>query len=157
MIEELSAFREQLETAFEGAALARIRQTIDYLLQTPVLALQERYSAGFDLNPSTCLNLTYHHYGDDKQRGAELARFAESYETCGFDPVRSELPDYLPMVVELLSESRDDTCWWMITQYREALAQLAERLGEAENPYSGVLQILAETAESADCKENKGA
>ena len=41
---------------------------LDYLGDNPLIRLQEEYTSTFDLNPETCLNLTYHRWGDARER-----------------------------------------------------------------------------------------
>ncbi|HYR03125.1 MAG TPA: nitrate reductase molybdenum cofactor assembly chaperone, partial [Syntrophobacteria bacterium] len=45
---------------------------LNHLRNTPLLRLQENYSATFDLRPSTSLDLGYHRWGDGKERGGAL-------------------------------------------------------------------------------------
>ncbi|WP_261861592.1 nitrate reductase molybdenum cofactor assembly chaperone, partial [Mycobacterium marinum] len=49
------------------------------------------------------LHLTYYAYGDTRKRGMALLRFKHAYRQAGLevgDLENSELPDYLPMVLE---------------------------------------------------------
>lgn len=148
MVDELQAARGRIRKTLEPATVDRIEPLIEYLAATPVLALQENFSALFDLNPATCMNLTYHRWGDKKERGAALARFARALSEAGLEPAGPELPDSLPLVLELLSVNRRD-CRWILAEYRQVPTLLAERLSSADSPYAGLFSLLSEMAETA--------
>ena len=143
LVQELKNCRCEIEALFEGSEQEMVRELIRHLLQTPVLALQETFSAAFDLNPATCLNLTYHRYGDEKERGAALARYAQAYEDAGFSAVQPELPDYLPMLLELVAQDEEAALEWMLAENRHAITALAEGLAAGKNPYAGLFQVLS--------------
>jgi len=144
MIADLSASRDQIEAAFNGSDRNEVDKLVRHLQQTPLLELQENFSNIFDLNSATCLNLTYHEYGDDKKRGQALARFAQAYADAGFAIDHMELPDYLPMVLELVSQAKNRDIQWMLYENQSIISVLAERLAEAESPYAGILKTMAQ-------------
>ena len=150
VIQDLEPARRQIEAEFTGADREHIRSLVRHLLHTPVLALQEEFTATFDLQPRTSLNLTYHVYGEDKARGKALARFARAYEDAGLEMHRPEIPDYLPMVLELLYLDPDRDHRWLITEHRQVLLTLARRLEAMENPYSIIFTILAQMFAESD-------
>ena len=143
LVRDLEKCRSEIEAMFEGPEQDLVREMIRHLLQTPVLGLQETFSAAFDLNPATCLNLTYHRYGDAKERGAALARYAQAYEDAGFRPMQPELPDYLPMLLELLAQEEEAALEWMLAENQHAITALAEGLAAGKNPYAGLFQVLS--------------
>ena len=56
----------RLEKAAESMPEGSRQVVLDllaYLEKSPLLALQEEYTRTFDLNPSLCLNLTFHKWG----------------------------------------------------------------------------------------------
>jgi nitrate reductase delta subunit len=144
LIADVGAYRARIEELFDLPESCMVGKLLRYFLKSPLLELQEGFSAVFDLDPCTCLNLTYHQYGDDRKRGEALARYAQAYQDEGFALIRPELPDYLPMVLELLAQSRNGGCWWMLSENRHVIARLAERLEEKESPYRGIFRILAQ-------------
>ena len=152
MLADLSAARGQIAAAFDGAEPEKVDRLVRHLLTRPVLELQETFSNLFDLSPSTCLNLTYHRFGDDKERGQVLARYAQAYSDAGYALAFPELPDYLPMVLELAAETGNSDNRWMLYENQPAIAALADRLAAADSPYAGVLEI---TAQMLALPENK--
>ena len=141
---ELCSVRDQIEAAFDAPELDKVGGLIRHLLHMPLLTLQENFSATFDLHPATCLNLTYHQYGDDKARGRALARYAQAYADAGFVIDHQELPDYLPMVLELASEAEAGDSLWMLYDNQSVIAALAERLVAMDSPYACILEITAQ-------------
>ena len=101
----------------------------------PSLRLQEEYTRTFDLNPSTCLNLTFH-CPESQSRGNLLLRLRELYEDAGYENLPGELPDYLPLMLEFLAVCPDPTaagfagniprpwlCWPLVSKRRQALSR----------------------------------
>lgn len=117
-----------------------------YLMETAPLNVQEAYTAAFDLNPETSLNLTYHRWGDDEKRGRVLAQLLQIYEQAGYACDGSELPDHLALVLEFCSQQprwADDA---LLVGILEVLGPLAQRLAALGSPYArvvaGAVQLL---------------
>src|SRR5574340_883423 len=86
-----------------GLARAFLADFLQNFRSRKLLSWQEEYSRNFDLNPATCLNLPYHKYGDCKERGPALAQLHQVYHQAGYETATSELPDFLPLVLEFLT------------------------------------------------------
>ncbi|MCL4500367.1 MAG: nitrate reductase molybdenum cofactor assembly chaperone [Deltaproteobacteria bacterium] len=106
---------------------------------------QEEYSRRFDLNPATCLHLTYHKYGDCKDRGTALAQLQQLYRRAGYEKTTSELPDFLPLILEFLSICPSEDGAWLQAEYWPQIEGLAKRLQEAGSVYAGLLAVVADT------------
>lgn len=114
-----------------------------YLMETAPLKVQEAYTAAFDLNPETSLNLTYHRWGDDEKRGRILAQLLQIYDQAGYACDGSELPDHLALVLEfcaLQPRWADDA---LLVGILEVLDPLAQRLAAFESPYARVVEGAA--------------
>ncbi len=79
-----------------------IQAFIGELKTQPLIRVQERYTAVFDMDPATTLNITYHAFGDNEKRAAALANLQHNYAQAGWIRVTGELPDYLPLMLEFL-------------------------------------------------------
>ncbi len=125
----------------------RTRETMagfaDYLTSRPLLRLQENYTAAFDLNPATTLNMSYHLYGDGRKRAALLASLQQGYHQAGYTGPADELPDFLPAMIEFLAVSRDEQIPASFRQCLAALDGLAQRLRPAAPAYAQLLFLLA--------------
>lgn len=146
--EELLSSLEALQGAVSALPSGRVREVLadflGYLKAQSLIQLQEEYSRHFDLNPTTCLNLTYHRCGDGQDRGAALAHLVQVYRRAGYEAVTGELPDYLPMVLEFLCLCPEETYAWMVKEYQSQVETLADRLKGAGAPYAPVLSVVAE-------------
>jgi nitrate reductase delta subunit len=144
LVADLRASSNAIEAAFGGSDRERVGGLIRHLLENPVLTLQEEFTATFDLEPKNCLNLTYHLHGDEESRGRALADFAEVYRRAGLGMRAPELPDYLPMVLELVYLDASRAPLRLLTEHGQAIGTLARRLEARDSPYAGALAVLAE-------------
>ncbi|WP_051331148.1 nitrate reductase molybdenum cofactor assembly chaperone [Aneurinibacillus terranovensis] len=65
--------------------------------------LQKHYVSVFDFRESTSLYLTAHELGDSKERGQALLELRKMVREAGFEEPDGELPDYMPLLLELLA------------------------------------------------------
>jgi nitrate reductase molybdenum cofactor assembly chaperone NarJ/NarW len=141
-LDEIEAVLPELAPAVGADAcsafLARLRHT-------PLVRLQEEYTRTFDLSPSTCLNLTYHQWGDDKRRGPALAELQRIYHGAGYQALAGELPDFLPLVLEFIAVGPEEAGALIVDACRDPLAALASRLAEAGSAYAGLFEAVRET------------
>ncbi len=117
---------------------------LDYLHNNPVIHLQEEYTATFDLNPATSLNLTYHKWGDARERGSALSDLNYLYHKAGYDSSDDDLPDYLPLILEFLSISALTDSFSFLGQYCDHVEAVGSRLREKGSPYAGLFEIVLE-------------
>lgn len=108
-----------------------------------VAPLQEIYTSTFDMRAECTLNLSYHLFGEDQRRGIFLAQLKELYHHANVD-TGTELPDHLCCLLRYLatgpgiSETED-----IVTDcLHPAVSKVVQGLGEAPNPYRGILEAL---------------
>jgi nitrate reductase delta subunit len=105
--------------------------------------LQELYTRTFDLNPACALEIGYHLFGENYKRGEFLANLRET-ETPFKLGQEKQLPDYLPVLLRLLTklddqELRDSLiCECLIP----ALDKMLASLNDVENPYRNLLDAI---------------
>ena len=129
-----------------AAALARgerrsLEPVLDALESTPLSELQRAYVETFDFDRRCGLHLTYHVHGDRRQRGLELVRLKRRYSDAGVPLEGSELPDYLPVVLEFTSIRPDDGRE-LLTASRGVLELIRSALHDRGSLYAGVLDAL---------------
>jgi len=115
---------------------------IDELGRGDLLAAEERYVDLFDRGRALSLHLFEHLHGDSRERGEAMVDLKRVYAEAGFDLSTSELPDYLPVVLEYLScrdlgEARE-----MLADCAHILAVVARSLIARQSRYASVLQAL---------------
>ena len=119
-------------------------KALEWLVQSPLMALQAEYCGTFDLKRATSLALTYHLWGDGKERGHALAGLNRQYHDAGYVVTAAELPDHLPLVLEFLSLCPDDAFDAVVQPYAAVIDSLAQRLRDEKSRYAGLLGILSD-------------
>ncbi len=127
-----------------AAARGPLRGLVSHLASAPLLDLQAAYVATFDLQRRCCLYLSYYLNGDTRRRGVALWRFRDAYRQAGLRLAGSELPDYLPMLLELAAsgEHGETAALGLIHTHRQGLRMLLAALETAHSPYAQALQAL---------------
>jgi nitrate reductase delta subunit len=115
---------------------------IDELGRDDLLTAEERYVDLFDRGRALSLHLFEHLHGDSRDRGEAMVDLKRLYARAGFELSTSELPDYLPVVLEYLScrdlaETRD-----MLVDCAHILTAIARSLIARRSRYAAVLQAL---------------
>jgi nitrate reductase molybdenum cofactor assembly chaperone NarJ/NarW len=132
----------------EGLLAADIRTAIgDFITElsaTDLLDAQERYVALFDRNRSLSLHLYEHVHGESRDRGQAMVRLNTLYQLHGLDVTSRELPDYLPLYLEFLSQMPDRAARSMLAEAVHVIAALRRKLEKRNSPYS----VLLRAAES---------
>lgn len=144
VIDSLPDLGAALEGCSLGARAKGCHVFIDYLGAQSLVQLQEEFSRIFDLSPETCLNMTYHRYGESRERGSALAGLTGLYRNAGYEILGSELPDYLPLILEFLSICDEDAGLKIIKEWADQVEKLAHDLKKNESPYAALLETLWE-------------
>lgn len=137
---ELVAACEELAAA-AAADVPEASPLVARFAGTPLEGLQEEYVRTFDFDRRASLHLTYHTYGDRRQRGLELVRLKRRFAEAGLALTDGELPDYLPVLLEFaaLAPDRGEP---LLAELRGPLELVRSRLLEAKSPYAGVLDAV---------------
>jgi nitrate reductase delta subunit len=146
----LPFIEETLDRLPNSSARDVLVRFISYLQATPLLCLQETYTRTFDLDPSTCLNLSYHLLGDSEKRGNVMAGLRQIYHEAGFETITGELPDYLPLMLEFLSECPECDGAGMLWSYLGAVEKPAGVLKDSGNPYALLLEVVGDIVRSEE-------
>ncbi|MGH1564123.1 nitrate reductase molybdenum cofactor assembly chaperone [Mumia sp. DW29H23] len=122
---------------------------VDAAGRTPVDALARRYVEVFDLDRKHPLYLSYFTDGDTRRRGEVLAAFKKAYRDSGLVvDTHGELPDYLPMVLELAAHD-PGRGGELLERYRPSVELLRLALEDADTrtptPWVHVLRGVCAT------------
>lgn len=120
--------------------LAAISAFIAELRTLPLLDAEERYVALFDRNRSLSLHLYEHVHGESRDRGQAMVRLATLYALHGLEVTARELPDYLPLYLEFLSQLPERAARSMLAEAAHVIAALATKLEARESLYATVLR-----------------
>ena len=111
--------------------------------------LQERYVGLFDRSRTLTLNLFEHVHGESRDRGQAMVDLAALYERGGLTMTASELPDYLPLLLEYASTRPLAEARQLLADIAPIVAALRERLSERRSTYAGVFAALLAIAGNA--------
>ena len=125
-----------------GNARRVIAEFVGYLNSESLLRLQENYTAAFDMNPSTTLNMTFHLLGDGEKRAAVMVLLLQSYRAAGFDGPAGDLPDFFPAMLEFLAICPPGTSVDLFWQCFASLEGLVRRLQPSAPAYANLLELL---------------
>jgi nitrate reductase delta subunit len=143
--DELAAARAEIG----AAAPQRLAAFARWWAETDLSALRERYVADLDLRGATALYLTHHRFGDRRERGRALVALKRLYREAGWEPAHWELPDYLPLVLELAAAD-PEVGVPLLVEYRVELEAIRRALEQAESPWAEVLGAVVEELPPAD-------
>lgn len=119
----------------------KLKPFLDWAQKQTERELKEFYVSTFDFSTKYTFYLTYHRYGDERERGEVLAQLKEVYLKEGLFPNR-ELPDYLPLVLEFASLEHTEKGREILTEYLKELQKIHKNLSEDKNPYVHLLDVL---------------
>lgn len=140
LLDALPEIRSALST--QPALLQVVEPLLAHLSGGDLIALQEAYVATFDRNPAHSLHLFEHIHGEDRARGQAMVDLMEEYKTHGFEMSSEELPDYVPLFLEFLSQCEPDVASPLLGDAVHVLHHVAGKLADNASPYASVLQAV---------------
>ncbi len=141
------------ETRLTAAARRDLRPLVEALVGRDLYDLQEDYVMLFDRSRTLSLNLFEHVHGESRDRGEAMVSLVETYREGGFDPISTDLPDHLPVLLEFLATRPAPEAREMLADAAHIFATLSKRLDKRESPYAAIfaaLQQMSGTAADAD-------
>lgn len=122
-----------------GEPLEEFARTIEGL---PVEALQELYTQTFDWNPDTTLDIGWHLFGENYDRGDFLVKLRGALRSYGIAE-SGELPDHLSHVLPLLDRMPEDERSEFTAKYvLPAIEKLRGGLAKAESPFLALVSAI---------------
>ncbi len=127
----------------------------NFVKNSSIEGLQEKYTQTFDMNPATSLDLGWHLYGEAYERGAFLVKLRTFMRT-GNIRESSELPDHIThifKIMDLLNELEQDG---FLKEYTvPALNKIIDGFEGSENPYRFLIEfVLNEINKNKECLED---
>ncbi|MEI2701773.1 MAG: nitrate reductase molybdenum cofactor assembly chaperone [Baekduia sp.] len=110
-----------------------------------VLDLQREYVEVFDLDRRAALHLSYHQYGDRRQRGVVLLGLKRKLEEHGFTAAGEELPDWLPLLLEFAARAPEGAGLDLLEQWRAPIELIRRRLSERGHEHAVILDLVSGT------------
>lgn len=150
--EDLQAAGPELKAALaEGDLLTPklvdlLSRLVDDIVGMDIYAAQERYVGLFDRSRTLSLNLFEHVHGESRDRGPAMVDLVEMYRAGGFEPIASELPDHLPVLLEFLASRPMAEVKDVIGDTAHILENLQTRLTRRESGYAAAMAALQHIA-----------
>ncbi|HEX9093494.1 MAG TPA: molecular chaperone TorD family protein [Coriobacteriia bacterium] len=121
---------------------------VDRIRALGTTALQERFIDTFDLNPAATLEIGWHIYGEQYERGELLVTLRQHLRDANIAET-GELPDHLIHVLPLLAAMNAADRAGFVDRYLDpALERIAAAL-PAENPFADLVRATREIAVQA--------
>ena len=134
------------DTLLTAAARRALRPLVEELTGLDIYDLEEQFVLLFDRSRTLSLNLFEHVHGESRDRGGAMVSLVETYREGGFDPVTSELPDHLPVLLEFLSTRPFAEAQDTLADAAHIFEALNARLVRRESPYGAVFASLLQLA-----------
>lgn len=143
---ELLASLPELEAglADKPGFLQTLRPLLTSLASDRLIDLQERYVTTFDRTPSHSLHLFEHIHGESRDRGQAMVDLMEEYKKHGLEMAGVDLPDYVPLFLEFLSQLDEQQALPLLGDAIHVLAHIGRKLAANGSPYTSVFSVLQE-------------
>ena len=139
---ELGAAVDELPSSPARAALGRF---LEWWSGSDPLAAEQHYVETIDLHKRSGLYLTFYGEGDKRERGAALLRLKQMYRSAGLPLEGTELPDYLPVMLEFAAAAPGGRGEVVLHEHRAALELVRLSLRERGSPYAEPVEAVCLT------------
>ena len=131
-----------LPDAEATGADALLRRFADEIRDYSATELEELYTRTFDLNPVCCLEVGWHLFGEDYNRGRFLVRMREQLRRLRLSE-SGELPDHLTDVLRALGRlAPEEAARFAAEAVLPALDKMLTGFPDAANPYAHLLEAV---------------
>jgi nitrate reductase delta subunit len=134
------------EAALPAPRLAELQALLQHLRIQSALDVESEYVELFDRGRRTALHLFEHVHGDSRDRGPAMIDLIQTYEKAGLFLGASELPDYLPVVLEFASTQPPEQAQEFLGEIAHIVRVIFSALLKRNSPYASVLAAVLELA-----------
>jgi len=140
--DQLPLFREEAEAFADAEAGHTLAAFLRLAEETDDMQWQDSYVRTFDFGKTSNLYLTYEQHGEERDRGPALLELKRQYAAAGFELAGSELPDYLPLMLEFASVAPWESSGALLGARAKALESIGRKLSEEASPYAALMELL---------------
>ena len=130
------------ERAIPAGSIDGVRAFVQRLRTTDIMDLQEYWVSLFDRSKRLALHLYEHCHGESRDRGQAMVNLALTYRMNGYEMNAAEMPDYLPLFLEFLSQVPEAPAQRYLADAIEIVEALRIRLEERDSTYAALLEAL---------------
>jgi nitrate reductase delta subunit len=142
LTEGAAELRAATATLPRGGARPALERFFGWWAETAPSARAAHYVEAVDLNKRSGLYLTFYSAGDKRERGAALVRLKQLYRAAGLPLEGTELPDYLPVMLEFAAEAPDGRGEIVLHENRAGLELVRLALRDLGSPYAHLLDAV---------------
>jgi len=128
----------------EAPYCEKLVSVIEQLTSRDIYDVQESYDLLFDRGRALSLLMFEHVHGESRDRGQAMVDLINVYRTNGFDVDSEQLPDYIPLYLEFLSEQPNSFAQEWLGDITHLLTMLSERLKDRDSFYANLFDCLIE-------------
>ena len=121
---------------------SRLQPLFAHLNGTRLIDLPQQYVMTFDRNPSHSLHLFEHIHGESRDRGQAMVDLLAEYSKHGLEMVGNDLPDYVPLFLEFLSQQEQGEAERLLGDAIHVLAFIGRKLRANGSPYACLFDLL---------------
>lgn len=133
-----------------------IRPFVSEVEKMGVTDLEEYYTRTFDINPVSALEIGWHIYGEQYERGSFLVKMRQLSRTLGVEE-SNELPDHLTHVLGLLGRMEQEDADMFVAKYLlPGLKKMLAGFAGKKNVYENVLMTIRDVLEDRHIKKKGG-
>jgi nitrate reductase molybdenum cofactor assembly chaperone NarJ/NarW len=140
-LDEMAAVIER-EKLLPKTYKKRVLALINSYRGADLLDLQEHYVALFDRGRYVSLHIFEHVHGESRDRGQAMVNLLQMYESHGFEMSTHELPDYIPLFLEFLSQQVPAEAVKLLQDAMPVLSLLGARLAERGSKFKAIFDSL---------------
>ena len=135
---EIAAALRDLDSALWTTA--PMQDFLAWWVETPGWEVQAAYVSTFDMGRRCSLYFTYPLLGDRRERGMALLRLKRRYAAHGLTLEDTELPDFLPVMLEYAAIDPDGEA--LLAEHRVSMELLRAALDRAGDPFAAPVSLL---------------
>jgi nitrate reductase molybdenum cofactor assembly chaperone len=138
----LPTVRRAVDELPPGRAPEQLRAFLDTADATSPGRAAQHYVDVFDTRRRCCLYLTWWSDGETRRRGTALAELKARYRAAGAEFHGTELPDFLPAVLEFAATTDLTGGLALLQEHRAAVELLRLALIDAGTPYAAPVEAV---------------
>jgi nitrate reductase delta subunit len=128
------------EQLFEKSECLKLANWMNSLSSVDLIDWQQDYVSIFD--GSVSLYLFEYLHGQSKDRGQAMVDLSAYYHQQHFQIIAGELPDYLPLILEFLSEQDPFLIKEFLSDMLKIIAQIGFKLKQHQSEYSLICDAI---------------
>lgn len=142
MVDVLPELKEEIQYIENNDVRNYLQQFMNTISRKSLDEWIQHYIECFDFEKTTNLYVTYLKLGEQRERGLQLLKLKNFYQSAGFDITDQELPDYLPLMLEFCANVAIEKSNELLQNHVQEIHEIKENLIKIKSWYIDVFQAL---------------